>query len=84
VPCALSVRRREQHTGTEESLDEATNSGRVGIEAMTGKKGRGCETMCAELLGDSVELGGRPHRGQGRRGVDGKGNRILILTSGDL
>ena len=54
VPCALSVRRREQHTGTEESLDEATNSGRVGVEGMDGKKGRGCETRCAELLGNGV------------------------------
>ena len=55
VPCALSVWRRERHTGTEESLDEATNSGRVGIEDMAGKKGRGCEATRAELLGDGVD-----------------------------
>ena len=29
VPYVLSIRCREQHTSTEESLDEATNSGRV-------------------------------------------------------
>ncbi len=29
VPCALSVRRKERHASTEESLDEATNSGRL-------------------------------------------------------
>ncbi len=31
VPCALNVRCRERRTSTEESLDEATNSGRVDI-----------------------------------------------------
>jgi hypothetical protein len=55
VACALSVRHRERHTGTEESLDEVTSSGRVDVEGMTGKKGRGCEIMCAELLGDGVD-----------------------------
>lgn len=40
---------------TEESLDEATNSGRVDVEGMTGKKERGCETTCAEFLGDNVD-----------------------------
>jgi hypothetical protein len=39
----------------EKSLDEATNSRRVDIEGMTGKKGRGCETMCAKLLSDGVD-----------------------------
>jgi len=55
VPCALSVRRRERHTSTEESLYEATNSGRVDVEGKTGKKERGCETTGAELFGDGVD-----------------------------
>jgi len=55
VPCVLSVRRRERHTSTEGSLDEAMNSGRVDVEGMTGKKERGCEITCAELLGDGVD-----------------------------
>jgi hypothetical protein len=55
LPCALSIRRRERHTSTEESLDEAANSGRVDVEGMTGEKESGCETMCAELLGDGVD-----------------------------
>jgi len=41
VPCELSVRRRERHTSTEESLYEATKSGRVDVEGKTGKKGKG-------------------------------------------
>ena len=55
VPCVLSVRRRERHTSTEESLDEATNSGRVDVEGKTGENERSCETMCAELLGEGVD-----------------------------
>jgi hypothetical protein len=39
----------------EESLDEATNSGRVDVEDKTGKKERRCETTCAELFGDGVD-----------------------------
>jgi hypothetical protein len=31
------------------------NSGRVDVEGMTEKKGRGCETICAKLLNDSVD-----------------------------
>src|SRR5260221_5338046 len=61
VPCALSVWCRERHTSMEESLDEATNCGRVDVKGMTGEKERGCETTCAELLGDGG-LGSRPHR----------------------
>jgi len=38
MPCALSVRCRERHTGTEESLDEATNSGRADVEGKTGER----------------------------------------------
>ena len=55
MPCALSVRRRERHTSMDESLNEATNSGRVDVEGKSGKKGRLCETTCAELFGDSVD-----------------------------
>jgi len=39
----------------EESLNEATNSGRVDIEGKSRKKGRLCKTTCAELFGDSVD-----------------------------
>ena len=56
VPCAHSVRRRERHTSTEESLNEAANSGRVDVEGTTGEKERSCETTCAELFGDGCEL----------------------------
>jgi hypothetical protein len=31
VRCVLSVRRGERNTGTKESLDEATNAGRVDV-----------------------------------------------------
>jgi len=36
-------------------LDEARNSGRLDVEGKTGEKERGCETTCAELLGDGVD-----------------------------
>ena len=36
-------------------MDEVTNSRRVDVEGMTGKKERGCETTCAEFLGDNVD-----------------------------
>jgi len=55
MPCALSIRRRKRHISTEESLDEATNSGRVDVKGRTGKKETGCETTCAELLDDGVD-----------------------------
>jgi len=35
VPCALGIRCRKRHTSTEESLDEVTNSRRVGIKGKT-------------------------------------------------
>jgi hypothetical protein len=35
--------------------DETTNSGRVDVEGVTGKKERGRETTCAELLDDGLD-----------------------------
>jgi hypothetical protein len=55
VPCAFSIRHRERHASTEESLDEATDSGRVDVEGKTGKKERSSEATCAELCCDGVD-----------------------------
>ena len=54
MPCALSVRRRERHTSTEESLDEATNSGRVFVEDETRKEETSDEATCTKHLADGV------------------------------
>ena len=50
VPCALRVWSRERYTGTEESLYEAMNSGRVDVEGKTGEKERSCGTTFAKLF----------------------------------
>lgn len=36
-------------------MNEATNSRKVDVKGMTGKKERGCETTCAELFGYGVD-----------------------------
>jgi len=54
VRSVLSAWHRERHTSVEESPDQAMNSGRVDFEDKTGKKGKSCKTMYAEL-GDGVD-----------------------------
>jgi len=54
VPCALSTQRREWCISPEENLDEATDSGRVNIEGMTGKKRKGVVRQC--VPGSSVTV----------------------------
>ena len=58
VPCALSVRRRERHTSTEESLNEGANSGRVDVDGKTGEKERCCESSSVTVW---TTVGGRPY-----------------------
>jgi hypothetical protein len=55
APCVFHVRRRKQNTSMKKSLDKAANTRRVDIEGKAGKKERGSEPTCAELIGDGAD-----------------------------